>query len=135
MSSTLPEGNSREQNSQLKSRDMIWNAVMSRRVPTIRSSKIVLSLMLCWLFVALPAISLARRSAVPATKTLTKARSASVVLQTPRRQNELLVRFRGAPAELQKDLVASSHGLRRQKTLRGQSGIEKLQLVSASDVE
>jgi subtilisin family serine protease len=67
--------------------------------------------------------------------TLNKMVKPAAIVQAPRRKDELLVRFRGVQGEQQKDLVATSHGLRRQKTLRGQSGIEKLQLVSAPDVE
>lgn len=55
--------------------------------------------------------------------------------RAPRRTNELLVRFRGLQSQQQKDLVAAAHGLRRKRTLGGQSGFEKLQFASAADVD
>jgi subtilisin family serine protease len=55
--------------------------------------------------------------------------------RAPRRTNELLVRFRGVQSQLQKDQVAAAHGLRRKRTLGAQSGFEKLELASASDVD
>ena len=56
-------------------------------------------------------------------------------IKAAHRDNELLVRFRGDQSEQQKDLIAGSHGMRRQKSLRGPSGIEKLKLLSSVDVE
>ena len=45
------------------------------------------------------------------------------------------MRFRNVQSEQQKDFVAQSHGLRRRSALRGQSGIEKLQLSTSPDVD
>ena len=120
------------QKSHVKFLSIHWIDAQSHYWPTRRSLQIVLCLILVWLLISAPALSVDLASVHGA---LSKTRAKAVVLQAARRQNELLVRFRGVQGEQQKDLVASSHGLRRQKTLRGQSGIETLQLVSRPDVE
>ncbi len=45
------------------------------------------------------------------------------------------MRFRGGIPEQQKDLIVASHGARRKKILRGESGIEKLELSPGQDVQ
>ena len=47
----------------------------------------------------------------------------------------VLVRFRAGIPEQQKDLIVASHGARRKKILRGESGIEKLELSAGQDVQ
>lgn len=49
------------------------------------------------------------------------------------RDGELLVRFRASSPAAEVDALLSTHGVRRQQQLRGQSGIERLRLTSASD--
>ncbi len=44
------------------------------------------------------------------------------------REGELLIRFRPGVSQLVKDLIVSTHGARRKKEFRGESGIEKLEL-------
>ncbi|HEY0367931.1 MAG TPA: hypothetical protein VGC73_15770, partial [Pyrinomonadaceae bacterium] len=46
----------------------------------------------------------------------------------PYREGELLVRFRPGVSQLVKDLIVSTQGARRKKELRGESGVETLQL-------
>jgi hypothetical protein len=98
--------------------------------PTVVShTKVISCLLLSWLFLATSVVPTAKTGGIGLAK---KSKSLQQNQVSARRENELLVRFRGVQGEQQKNLVATSHGLRRQKTLRGQSGIEKLQLVSAS---
>jgi hypothetical protein len=52
-----------------------------------------------------------------------------------RREGEVLVRFRSDASERDKDIVAQSHGARRSKKLRGESGIEKLDLSGGQNPE
>jgi RHS repeat-associated protein len=55
-------------------------------------------------------------------------RAANVQAQAPRRDNELLVRFRQTASERQKDTVAATIGARRTRQLRGESGVEEFDL-------
>lgn len=50
-----------------------------------------------------------------------------------RRDGELLVRFRAGVSEQDKANVFLSHGARRKKQLRGESGIEKLEVATGQD--
>lgn len=46
----------------------------------------------------------------------------------PYREHELLVRFRTGTSELVKDTIFAAHGARRKKQLRGEAGVERLEL-------
>ncbi len=50
------------------------------------------------------------------------------------RSNELLVRFRAGASQQDKDTVIATQGARRKKQLRGESGVEKLELPGGRDV-
>ncbi|HVG33989.1 MAG TPA: S8 family serine peptidase, partial [Pyrinomonadaceae bacterium] len=52
-----------------------------------------------------------------------------------RREGELIVRFREGVTEQEKDTIAASKQVRRSKKLRGNSGIEKLQLQNGQTPE
>src|SRR5258705_12683156 len=52
----------------------------------------------------------------------------------PIRNNELLVRFRAGASQQDKDTVIATQGARRKKQLRGESGVEKLELPGGRDV-
>jgi hypothetical protein len=52
-----------------------------------------------------------------------------------RREGELLIRFRAGASEHSKDSVLASHGVRHKKQLRGESAIERLELVEGQNVE
>src|SRR6266850_1450902 len=63
---------------------------------------------------------------------LSRANSA----QSPeRRTGELLVRFRSGVAQQNKDTVLAAHGTRRKNQLRGESIVEKLEVLGGQDVE
>ncbi|MDQ3668012.1 MAG: S8 family serine peptidase [Acidobacteriota bacterium] len=51
------------------------------------------------------------------------------------RSGELLVRFRGGVSEQEKATLAAAHGGRRKGQLRGESGIEKLEVAPGQEVE
>ena len=51
------------------------------------------------------------------------------------RDTELLVRFRAGVSPSVKDTILATHGGRRKKYLRGESGIEKLELSAGRDVK
>jgi subtilisin family serine protease len=55
-------------------------------------------------------------------------------IQAPARSNELLVRFRASASQLDKDTAIAAQGARRKKELRGESGVEKLELLGGQDV-
>jgi RHS repeat-associated protein len=59
----------------------------------------------------------------------TKAQSVA-----PYRDHELLVRFRAGTSELVKDTISATQGARRKKQLRGESGVERLELRTGRDV-
>ena len=52
-----------------------------------------------------------------------------------RREGELLIRFRAGVSEQNKDTVLTSHGARRKKQLRGESTVEKLEVLGGQNVE
>src|ERR1700752_2424310 len=52
----------------------------------------------------------------------------------PHRAGELLVRFRTGLSNRDKETIRTMHGARRKKDLRGESGIEKLELSQGGDV-
>src|SRR5690349_18728863 len=104
-----------------------------RRSPRMNSQvRVVLCLSFCWL--------LFLSSVVPAPRSRTIRTSRSSAAQqtpaaAPRRHNEVLVRYRGVQSPQQKNDIAAAHGLRRQRALRGESGVEKLLLASGMDVD
>ena|SRR5689334_3210910 len=53
----------------------------------------------------------------------------------PHREGELLVRFRPGVSNRDKDAIIATNGARKKKDLDGDSGIEKLEVVTSSDVE
>ncbi|HEV7473479.1 MAG TPA: S8 family serine peptidase [Pyrinomonadaceae bacterium] len=52
-----------------------------------------------------------------------------------RREGELLIRFRAGVSERNKDTLRMSHGARRKKQLRGESKVEKLEVLGGQNVE
>lgn len=71
-----------------------------------------------------------------AAEPFSKARSALTTHQQPApyREHELLVRFRAGTSELVKDTISATQGARRKKQLRGESGVETLELRTGRDV-
>ncbi len=101
------------------------------------SSRVAILLLLCWAFLVSSLVPFNTRSvkAGAPTGNNAKTKPVSAVIQTPRREGELLVRFRAGIPEQQKELIVASHGARRKKILRGESGIEKLELSPGQDVQ
>ena len=62
----------------------------------------------------------------------TKAQTVSVVR---RRGNELLVRFRGNVSEQARSAAVEARGGHRLRRLRGESGLEKIELVAGLDLD
>ena len=95
--------------------------------------KVVLSLSFCWMLLL--------SSVIPAPRTRTSHRLSRISsphqnpAAAPRRPNEVLVRFRGVQSAQQKNEIAAAHGVRRLRSLRGESRLEKLQLPSGTDVD
>jgi len=71
----------------------------------------------------------------------TAARSAHTIKPTrssqeanaPYREGELLVRFRAGVSKRDQETIVAAHGARKKKELHGESGIEKLELLSGRD--
>ena len=51
------------------------------------------------------------------------------------RSGELLIRFRSGTAQQSRDNVLASHGARRKRQLRGESGVEKLEVLGGQNPE
>ena len=105
-----------------------------RRSPTMNSHvRTVLCLSFCWMLF-LPSVTPAPRS-----RAIRRTTRSSATQQTAaparRRPNEVLIRFRGMQSPQQKNDIAAAHGLRRQRALRGESGVEKLLLPSGMNVD
>lgn len=94
--------------------------------------KVVLCLTFCWMLLFSSLTPFARTKTSHGNKSTAGPQSTT---RAPHRTNELLVRFRGVQSQQQKNQIAAAHGLRHERALRGQSGIEKLQLASATDVD
>lgn len=102
--------------------------------PTLHSHvRVAVCLFFCWLLFISTVVP------APRAKTNRRPNRSSQVQQNaapaPRRANELLVRFRGMQSEQKKNDIAVAHGLRRGRSLRGESGIEKLSLLSGMDLD
>ena len=69
-------------------------------------------------------------------RSISKTRSVATKQQSaaPYREHELLVRFRAGTSELVKDTILATHGARK-KQLRGESGVERLELRTGRDVK
>ena len=95
------------------------------------SSRVAILLLLCWAFLVSSLVPFNARSVRAGARTgnNTKTKPVSAVVQSPSRDGELLVRFRLGIPEQQKELIVAAHGARRKKILRGESGIEKLELT------
>lgn len=71
-------------------------------------------------------------------RSFSNARTALTTQQqsvAPYREHELLVRFRAGTSELVKDTISATQGARRKKQLRGESGVERLELGTGRDVK
>ena len=92
--------------------------------------RVVLCLSFCWM------LFLSSVTPAPRSKTTRRISRSSPAQQPPppRRPDEVLLRFRGMQSSQQKNDIAAAHGLRRLRTLRGEWGVEKLQLPSGMDV-
>ncbi len=97
----------------------------SRRTVTVASFlSYLLVMLLCAPFA--PAVSSSSAKSVSAS---TQEQPAA-----PHRSGEVLVRFRGGVSQQDKDMVLATQGARRKKQLRGESGVEKLELPGGRDV-
>jgi len=68
-------------------------------------------------------------------KQLSIAATMAQVQTAARRDGELLVRFRAGASQQARDTVLAAHGARRKKQLRGESSVEKLEVLGGQDPE
>ena len=61
--------------------------------------------------------------------------SPSLPQNSGQRGGELLIRFRSGAAQQSRDNVLASHGARRKRQLRGESGVEKLEVLGGQNPE
>jgi RHS repeat-associated protein len=106
--------------------------------------RIAISLVLLYgIVISLVALPLPRHAIASAAGKLNSSKSrpapsAANLIQgqgLQRRSGELLVRFRSGVAQQNKDTVLAAHGTRRKRQLRGESTVEKLEVVGGQDVE
>lgn len=69
----------------------------------------------------------------PIAKKASTLSAGSAAQRGGRREGELLIRFRAGVSEQEKSSVFLSHGARRKKQLRGESGVEKLEVPTGQD--
>lgn len=94
-------------------------------------SRLISILLLCCISLLSWLPLLAVKASVRSTASLRKSVQTN---QTPAHRNdEVLVRFRKGVSQNDKDVVAATHSARRKKQLRGESGIEKLELTNGGD--
>src|ERR1051326_2584044 len=96
-------------------------------------ARIVLCLSFCWLLFISTVIPAPRARINRRPNGISRIQQNAAT--APRRTNELLVRFRGIQSEQKKNEIAAAHGLRRQRSLRGESGVDKLSLTPGMDVD
>jgi hypothetical protein len=89
------------------------------------SSKVAILFLLFWAFLISSLVPFNTRSVKAGARSRNngKTKPPGTVAQTPRREGELLVRFRPGTTEQQKELVVAAQGARRKTTLRGESGV------------
>ena len=103
----------------------------SARCPAIILRLVVAAALSSLLVVSLcPPLSIAARS-IPKTKFAVTTPQQAVA---PFRERELLVRFRAGTSEIVKETIFATQGARRKKQLRGESGVERLELSVGRDV-
>jgi RHS repeat-associated protein len=93
------------------------------------SRRVVLAALLTYLLIIL--------TCVPFTSSARAWSLASRMPQQPSpqyREGELLVRFRAGVSPHEQETIVASHGAQKKKDLRGDSGIEKLEILSGRDV-
>ena len=94
--------------------------------PAMRAS---IAALLCYLFVISMWVPLAT-----AERRWTNVKPiTSIQDPAPYRDGELLVRFRPGVSQQGKDAILISHGARKKQQLRGESGVEKLELNAGRD--
>ncbi len=99
-------------------------SVFSRRLTT---------LLLTYLFVV---SSLAPLAASPnPERTIKSSLKPQEKINAPHRDGELLVRFRAGVSKQEKDLLLATHGARKTKDLKGDSGVERLQLPAGQEAK
>src|SRR5258708_33945440 len=59
----------------------------------------------------------------------------AAVQEARSRSGEVLVKFRAAASEQNKNVIAATHGVERKKRLRGESGVEKLEVLGGQNPE
>lgn len=95
----------------------------------------LLSYTLAFMFLAPPVwkIGASPATARGAGKAVNSAPAGAAQADAPRRDGELLVRFRADLPEQDRESIARGHGLRRKGKLRGESGAERLELQPGQD--
>lgn len=95
------------------------------------SRQIFTALLLTYVFVVSSLSPFA--SPVRPVRSVKSSRSTQKQVNAPHRAGELLVRFRPNVSKHDKDTILATQGARKKKDLRGESGIEKLELSPGSD--
>ena len=113
-----------------------------RRPPSPRSIRVI-SLALCYsLIVTAAFLPLSASVNGAGTKRSSSSLSGKLARRTNlnqqtanRREGELLIRFRAGLSEQNKETLRASHGARRKRQLRGESAVEKLEVLGGQNVE
>src|SRR5258705_8052775 len=116
--------------------------MISTRRPSASRTIRVISLTVCYSLIGsavfLP-LNLSVKSAAATragNRSVKLKRIASLNQQTAnRREGELLIRFRAGVSEQSKDTLRAANGTRRKKQLRGESTVEKLEVLGGRNVE
>lgn len=107
--------------------------------PISHSSASFFSLLISYLMVISLCAPFALKTAVAATSSTTSKVTASASnaakKKGPRRENQLLVRFRVDVTEQQKNALISGKGGRRTKKLKGKSRVEKFEFHQGLDID
>src|SRR5215207_1826782 len=102
-------------------------------MPCIRShSTLTVSLLLSYLLVMLLCTPFATAAGSSFPK---KSNSATQDSTARYRDGEILVRFREGVSQRDKETIVATHGMRRRNALQGESGLERVELLSGRDVK
>jgi RHS repeat-associated protein len=112
-------------------------SALSRLFCVILSYTLLASLLMALPSRAMVAVSSPKSSAKPKSIPMPVAAAVAAARQggARRREGELIVRFKAEATEHAKDDAATSKGARRKAKLRGESGLEKLELLAGQDAD
>jgi RHS repeat-associated protein len=110
--------------------------MMRCRPSSLSASFFALLLSYLLIISLLSPFAIRRAAANPTSKKTAPTKAATATKKKgPRRDGELLIRFRNGVSEHSKDVLVASKGAKRSRKLKGRSGVEKLDIPNGVDLD